>query len=1168
MQFRQTTLESNFPGAQTVTSRTEYPTWSTADLSDLAKPWLLNVYTEKSRAENSVTSHEQFCFDTDGGSSSTGVLLRHRLLGGSTPLANDVLTVFDYDTSGNVQYTSSYGGDQSPRANDDQTLGTQSDLCSAALPTHPAYKTKQTYTNGILASSQYYVGDTDQALSFKSVDRDIDASTGVVTAARDTTGLFTTSLSYSAKPARLETITLPTGATTTYTYSNASGTAGETSFTPAKVHSETPSSSAGTLKEEFVFDGIGRVIRQSHLGPQSSWFATETTFDEAGRVASVSQPESTGADPPSGPLTATNKTTYKYDYDTNGHAVLVITPPDNTTAHNTTTSTVYQGSRIRTKTSHIATGDTDSDVSTKEEYDQNGRLISVTEDASATALKTTYAYDVGNRLASVSTASGGTQTRELHYDLRGFLLWEKHPELGASGNGTTVYGSSQTAGSYDAGGHAHRKVTGAFDLTTDYDAAERVTGVKETGGRQLKLFGYDDPTGSIYGQCAGGKCKGKLAAAGRYNYAPDLGTVAVAETYQYDGVGGLASRRDWTIGSSSSFDGQSFFFGQTNNDLGGVASVTYPCRTDIHANCLSADRTPPTITMGYSAGTLTSVGSYASNITYQPSGVIGTVTHGTGSTAVSEVWAADGNGMARPSTIRGVSASNTELWNSGSYSFDGSGNIKAIGNTAYYYDAFGRLTGWKTPETNGAYDWIGRRYDAFGNYLSAFEKVCLPQVSGQAQRCFTSNFASQQVLATTNHYSGVTYDDAGNVTAQSGRSFTWDSLGVMTGATANGRTFRYLYSPDDERIAVVERVVVGGVTRNRTTWSARDFENRLLTTWTDDATSGTSTITWKEDEIWRGGALLANVSSSGTKHYILDHLGSPRFITNGSGQAVGPQNFAPFGSGGSTGSGTLQFAGMERDLTAVSGTFPDLPDYDHQRFYDVDWGRFLSADPVGGSPPTPETWNRYTYGRNNPLRFIDPNGNVEVDLYIRHFISTPTVQLIHGLNAGDARTFSLDPKASVRTERHVRIETDPSKNETGEIMSERRTGLSQNLTFNRQGQASGDSMTASVSRLPDGSVLVLANQEEREPLSVSFGATIPAGIVSNVAIVVSPDGKQINAFGMRSSFPSMEINATVGPQSFAIYRGTESGVPMGFGIFGRSFFNIQCSSEKDLYLCH
>jgi RHS repeat-associated protein len=972
MAFRTATARSNFPNAQTVVTTTALPTWTAAGLADMTRPWLLDIFTEKTRTEGGVTAHEQFCFDTTGGAQSTGPLLRHRLLGGSTPLANDVLTVFDHDTSGNVQYIRSYGGDQSPRPGNSQSLGTSSALCSASIPSSPAYKTKQTFTNGVLASSQYFDPATDTALSFKNVDRDIDPSTGVVTAARDTTGLVTATLSYSAKPARLESVTLPTGATTTYTYVNATGSAGVAGFTNARVSSQTPSSSAGTLKEELVFDGLGRLFRQSHVGPQGNWFASETAFDEMGRTATVSQPESTGTNPPSGSLTEAHKTTTTYDAF---NRPVLVTAPDSTT-----TSFQYQGVRISKKTAGMATGDVDSNVTTTNVYDQNGRLGSVTENDDGTNGQTTsYTYDVGNRLASV-TQQG--QLRLFHYDLRGFMLWEQHPELGASGNGQTIYGGSQTAGSYDARGHAHRKVTGSIDITTDYDPAERVAAVSETGARTLKLFAYDDPTGSSYPQCAGGKCKGKLAAAARYNYAPDLGTVAVAETYQYNGVGGLPSRRDRSIGTSSTFDGQSFFFGQTNNDLGAVASVTYPCRTDSATQCLSADRTPPTITMGYSAGMLTNVGSYASNITYQPNGVVGTVIHGSGSTAVSEVWDADAYGMARPSTIRATNGSNTDLWNSGTYAFDGSGNIKAIGSpasggTAYYYDAFGRLTSWKTGGANSAYDFSGRRYDAFGNYLSAFQKICMPYVSGPTQRCFTTNFAAQQISGTTNRYAGMTYDEAGNVTAQSGRAFTWDPLGVMTGATSNGRTFRYLYSPDDERVAVVERVVINNVTRNLTTWSARDFSNRLLTTWTDDATSGTRTITWKEDEVWRGSTLLANLSSSGTKHYVVDHLGSPRLVTNSSGQVVGTQNFAPFGSGGSPGSGTVQFAGMERDLTAAGGSFPDLPDYDHHRFYDLDAGRFLSADPVldmKQATRNPQGWNRYTYVMNNPLRFTDPTG--------------------------------------------------------------------------------------------------------------------------------------------------------------------------------------------------
>jgi hypothetical protein len=42
-------------------------------------------------------------------------------------------------------------------------------------------------------------------------------------------------------------------------------------------------------------------------------------------------------------------------------------------------------------------------------------------------------------------------------------------------------------------------------------------------------------------------------------------------------------------------------------------------------------------------------------------------------------------------------------------------------------------------------------------------------------------------------------------------------------------------------------------------------------------------------------------------------------------------------------------------------------------------GRFMSPDPLlnSGRPWNPQTWNRYTYTRNNPLNFIDPTGLYE-----------------------------------------------------------------------------------------------------------------------------------------------------------------------------------------------
>jgi RHS repeat-associated protein len=52
-------------------------------------------------------------------------------------------------------------------------------------------------------------------------------------------------------------------------------------------------------------------------------------------------------------------------------------------------------------------------------------------------------------------------------------------------------------------------------------------------------------------------------------------------------------------------------------------------------------------------------------------------------------------------------------------------------------------------------------------------------------------------------------------------------------------------------------------------------------------------------------------------------------------------------------------------------------DYMHARYYNPQWGRFLSVDPIVDlklAAPTPQTWNRYAYVRNNPLHFTDPTG--------------------------------------------------------------------------------------------------------------------------------------------------------------------------------------------------
>lgn len=57
-----------------------------------------------------------------------------------------------------------------------------------------------------------------------------------------------------------------------------------------------------------------------------------------------------------------------------------------------------------------------------------------------------------------------------------------------------------------------------------------------------------------------------------------------------------------------------------------------------------------------------------------------------------------------------------------------------------------------------------------------------------------------------------------------------------------------------------------------------------------------------------------------------------------------------------------KFTGKERDAESGLDNFG-------ARYMGSSLGRFMSPDPMGGHPQDPQTLNRYTYVRNNPLIF-------------------------------------------------------------------------------------------------------------------------------------------------------------------------------------------------------
>src|SRR5262249_31164294 len=136
-----------------------------------------------------------------------------------------------------------------------------------------------------------------------------------------------------------------------------------------------------------------------------------------------------------------------------------------------------------------------------------------------------------------------------------------------------------------------------------------------------------------------------------------------------------------------------------------------------------------------------------------------------------------------------------------------------------------------------------------------------------------------------------------------------------------------------------------------------------------------TTWTWTRDHVYREGLLLATVSPSGREQFHVDHLGTARLVTDGSGVQRGVHAYYPFGdeldlTAKENPWERLKFTGHERD--EPSGVAP--VDYMHARYFAPVQGRFLSPDPVLGNPRRPQSWNRYSYVLNNPINNTDPSG--------------------------------------------------------------------------------------------------------------------------------------------------------------------------------------------------
>lgn len=319
----------------------------------------------------------------------------------------------------------------------------------------------------------------------------------------------------------------------------------------------------------------------------------------------------------------------------------------------------------------------------------------------------------------------------------------------------------------------------------------------------------------------------------------------------------------------------------------------------------------------------------------------------------------------------------SEPWE-GPYVYDGAGNIRSIGTTnLYFYDSARRLR-----ESAGVVDAqnVVRNYsyDAFGNLREV-------QTNHDAAHATVigSDPWSNQVIDASRCQPGTTciigqYDAAGHqIGGQNGALYDYDAIDMMSSLDAGSRHEVYVYDADDQRIVTVANATTTPAWR----YTLRDRGASVVREWTSSAPGSAAGWSWTKDYVYREGVLLASIAdNAGTErrtHFHVDHLSTPRLLTDDEGQKIAAHTYWPFGleaADSSHDSEPMKYTGHERDF-AGPGNVNDL-DYMHARFYSPTMGRFTSTDPVGGVSRKPQTWNRYAYVLNNPMTWVDPFGLV------------------------------------------------------------------------------------------------------------------------------------------------------------------------------------------------
>lgn len=219
------------------------------------------------------------------------------------------------------------------------------------------------------------------------------------------------------------------------------------------------------------------------------------------------------------------------------------------------------------------------------------------------------------------------------------------------------------------------------------------------------------------------------------------------------------------------------------------------------------------------------------------------------------------------------------------------------------------------------------------------------------------------------------YGAHGNMTAGDGRGYLWTAFNKPARITKGETLIHLAYNADRSRML---KQVDGG-----TNWYFGGLYERSRKS---DGSETHKFIISDGVQVTQYKSAANQWTAQSTRYLLKDHLGSVDVITDEQGNAL---NQLSFNAWGQRRTGTWNsFSGSElsalitqlqQDALSKGYTGHEMDDEVglinmKGRIYDPALGRFLSADPHIQAPGDSQSYNRYSYVKNNPLSYTDPSG--------------------------------------------------------------------------------------------------------------------------------------------------------------------------------------------------